>query len=337
EKDRADHYEAARSLMDDGEYEEAIAAFSRMGEYKDSPEMAVECQNTLDYNAAKALMKGNQFEQARDALTALGSFGDAQALAEECQHTLDYNAAVALMNEGKLDSARDAFLALGDFMDAQEIAAQCQNGIDYDAAVSMMNAGQYAEAMSAFNALGDYSDAAGQAAECQRNIDYFAADEAYQNGFFYTAYVAFSALGDFGDAATRAGQCIQPAPENGELYRNPDFGKKISFTIKNDDKSQSACVKIYTEDGVLVSTVFIRPSSKTKIKLQAGSYRFKEAIGYDWFGDKEYFGASGTYSVMQFEDGELQTLSTSRYYTLTLMLDNGDGNVGGSPETMEGF
>jgi hypothetical protein len=298
-----------------------------MGEYKDSPEMAEECQQTIDYNDALALMTGNQFEQARDAFAALGSFRDAPALAEECQHTLDYNAAVALMNDEKLDLARDAFLALGDFMGAQELATQCQQGIDYDAAAAMMSAGQYAEAMSAFNALGNFSDAADQAVECQRHIDYFAADEAYQSGFFFTAYTGFESLSGFADASSRAEACKQAAPESGELYHNEDFAKKISIYIKNKGESIGLLVKFYSDDGSLASIAYIAPGKKVKVRLPRGQFTAYVAYGAQWFGDKEYFGSNAFYG----RDEEPFELSSGYYYTYTITTPE-PGDV--SPGTM---
>jgi outer membrane protein assembly factor BamD (BamD/ComL family) len=337
EKGRSERYEAAMALMDSQDYEAAKAAFIEMGGYKEAAGMAEECQDTIDYNDAKAQMGTGEYEQARDAFKALGGFSDSEELALECQNTLDYNAAKALLDSGDNEKAKEAFLTLGEFQDSAAMVTECQNRIDYAAAAALMDGKKFADAKIAFTALGSYSDASALALECQHNIDYIAADDAFKNGLFYTAYEGFSDLGNFSDAKDRAIKCIQPVPENGELYRNPDFGKKISFTIKNEDPNRAVCVKVYTEDNVLVSTVFIGPNSKTKIKLPSGSYRFKEGVGYDWFGDKEYFGGAGEYSIMQFEDGELQKLSSSRVYTLTLMIQDGSGNVGGTPETVDGF
>lgn len=337
EKAHADRYEAAVALMDSGEFEQARAAFIELGEYQESSDMAEECQNTLDYNAAQAQMDAGEYEQARDAFNALGRFEDAAGKALECQNTLDYNAAAALMDAGSIEAARAAFLALGGFQDAADRAEECQNRLDYAAAAALMDAQDYEGALAVFSTLGNYSDTSALSLECRHNIDYKAADAAFADGRFYTAYTGFYALGDFGDSAARAASCIQPTPKNGETYRNADFAKKVSITIKVGDQSRSLFLKIYSEDDVLVSTVFVGPNSKTKIKLPAGKFRFKAGYGTDWFGDKEMFGSDASYELLVFEDGELTSFSSSYIYTLSFLMQDGDGNISGVPESMEGF
>ena len=337
EKARSDRYEAAFAMMDSGGFEEAKAEFIELGEYRESPDMAEECQSTLDYNAAMALKNTGDFEKARDAFKALGSFEDASELSTECQNTMDYNAAVALMDAASNEEARDAFTALGGFKDSTELAAECQNRIDYGAATALMNSENYEAALTAFTALGYYSDASDLALQCQHNIDYIAADAAFNEGNFYTAFLGFSSLADFKDSAARCLACIQKPPKNGEQYHNPDFGKNVSVTFKVGDQSRSVFLKIYSEDNKLVSTIFVAKNSKVKVKLPKGKYRFKAAYGTDWFGDKELFGKDAVYELLIFEDGELTSLSGGYIYTISLLLQEGEGNINSAPETLDSF
>jgi tetratricopeptide (TPR) repeat protein len=327
EKDRAEHYESARALMDDGDYEDAIAAFSSMGEYKDSPEMAVECQKTIDYDDALALMEAGKYEQSRDAFTALGNYHDAADQAKTCQNTIDYNAAAALMDAGEYQQALDGFAALGDFQDAANQAKECRNTMDYAAAAALMDAGEYADALAAFSALGAYSDASVQAEQCQKQIDYNAADEAYQSGFFFTACTEFESLSGFADASSRAEACLQAAPESGELYHNEDFAKKISIYIKNKGESIGLLVKFYSDNGSLASIAYIAPGKKVKVRLPRGQFTAYVAYGAQWFGDKEYFGSNAFYGM----DEEPFELSSGYYYTYTITTPE-PGDV--SPGTM---
>jgi len=313
EKDRAERYEAAVVIENSGDLVAAKAAFLAMGEYKDSADMAQECQNKIDYNAAKVKMDAGDYEQARDAFVALGEFGDSKAMAEHCRNIIDYNAAKAFMDAGDNAKAMDAFSKLGSFQNSAKLATECKNRLDYDAANKLLADKNYVDAMRAYKKLGGYSDAADKAIECQQNIDYIAADQSYKSGFFYTAYSMFSTLGKYGDAEARAKKCIQSAPKSAELYHNPNFAKKLSLTIKNKGKSVGLCARIYSDDNDLVSFVYVAPGKKVKIKLQKGDYTVKLGWGAKWFGTKEYFGEDAFYGWGN--DAMSFTISSGYYYT----------------------
>ena len=52
---KADDYDAAMALMDSGNYEGAIAAFTELGDYEDSIQKTEECHSILSYKDATAL------------------------------------------------------------------------------------------------------------------------------------------------------------------------------------------------------------------------------------------------------------------------------------------
>ncbi len=336
EKAHSDRYEAAFAMMDSGDFEEAKAGFLELGEYRESPDMAEECQDTMDYNDAVALQDAGEYKQARDAFAALGSFKDADDKSAECQNTMDYNDAVALMDAGSNEEARYAFTILGSFMDSADLATECQNRIDYDAAAALMEENKFEAALAAFSSLGYYSDASDMVMQCQDNIDYLAADAAFNDGKFYTAFMAFYDLGDFKDSVERCFACIQDPPKNGELYHNPDFAKKVSVTFKVGDQDLSAFIKVYSEDDQLVASIFVAKNSKTKVKLPKGKYRFKAAYGIEWFGEKELFGDNAIYTVMVFKEGDTLNLSSNTIYTISL-LQEGEGNMTSMPESLGNF
>lgn len=90
---REDAYNQAAALMDDGEYEQAEAAFLALGDYLDSAKQAQICRETLtflqssrlqeDYDAASALLESGSYSQARSAFLALGDYADSVELAQE--------------------------------------------------------------------------------------------------------------------------------------------------------------------------------------------------------------------------------------------------------------
>lgn len=334
EKAHSDRYEAAFAMLDSGDLEEAKAEFIELGEYRESPDMAEECQDTMDYNDAVALQDAGEYKQARDAFAALGSFKDADDKSAECQNTLDYNAAVTLMDAGSNEEARYAFTILGSFMDSADLATECQNRIDYDAAAALMDKGSYALARDAFLELGDYSDASDKGKECQQNLDYQTADAIFNEGKYFTAYNAFLKLGSFKDAETRSKQCLIDSPKSGELYRNSSLAKNQSLTISNKGKTYGLCVKLYRDDtNELASMVYIAPGEKVKIKLQRGDYTIFLACGEQWFGEKEYFGENAYYDWGI--DG-IFTVSGGYYYTYPVETPE-EGQLTHGSLTYDGF
>ncbi len=327
-------YEKASDLLDSGEAEEAKTVFADLGGYKDAKDMIQAC----DYYNANQLMDSGSYEEAKAAFSALGNYEDADKQAQKCQNKIDYNNAISLKDSGESEQARDIFLSLGSFEDAEALAQECQNQMDYDYATSYMNSADYEEAKVVFESLGSYLDAEQLAAECGNHVDYNTADWWATTGDFYGAYLQFMALGDFSDAAERALACIQPNPENGELYRNPDYAKKsCAINIKNGSTDSSVYLKIYTSDDVLVSTVFIGAGQKAKVKLPSGSYRFKRAVGNNWFGETDMFGNEGYYEVLLFDNGsDVTKLSSSYIYTLSFAVEDG-GNISGEQVGAEGF
>ena len=116
-------YNSAVSLMNMGNYEEAIAEFEALDGYRDSSDKINECQNILVDNK--------------------------------------YDAAVELMDSGKYEEAITAFEELAGYRESADKIAACQDGIKnnkYESAVELMNNGQYEEAISMFVELTGYKD-----------------------------------------------------------------------------------------------------------------------------------------------------------------------------------
>ena len=120
----ANSYKIAEVLFESGQYEEAILAFTALGDYKDSQAKVDEVKEALrarDYNAAKTLFESGQYEEAVLAFTALGDYKDSQAKADkvkEAIHARDYSAAEALFESGQYEEAFTAFAMLGNYKDS---------------------------------------------------------------------------------------------------------------------------------------------------------------------------------------------------------------------------
>ncbi len=342
---RQTHYNEGVTLFEQGDYAAAQAMFESLRSFDDSEEMARYCENKLAYQSAAALLDQGDYSGAQAAFIALGSFEDAAVQAKFCENTLAYADAMALEEAGDMQAAADAFAALGDFSDAADQAEFCTNTIAYGEAEALVGQGDYTSAKAMFSELADagFSDAADRYQYCVDKLAYFDAEALLSQGAYYDAYLAFDALGGFEDAWDRMDDCIQTFPETGETYHNEDYSARgCSLTIKPPDSDGSwNYLKLYAENGDLVSCVAIAKGDTSKIWLPKGSYQIKAAYGYgDWFGETDLFGDDGYYYILlnSADDSDSFTLKSNYAYTLTLRsVTTSDGNIDMETEAREDF
>ena len=164
------NYNAAVKLMEKGKYEEAIAAFKALDEYKDIAEQITACETEITdskYNAAVELMESGEYEEAITAFKELDGYKDSAERITACEaETADskYNAAVELMESGNYEEAIAAFEALDGYEDSTDRIQEC----NYEIAVDLKNSGSYEEAIAAFEELGEYKDSASLLRVCER-------------------------------------------------------------------------------------------------------------------------------------------------------------------------
>ena len=81
-------------------------------------------------------------------------------------------------------------------------------------------------------------------------------------------------------------------------------------------------IAVYTKDHELVESLFIRGIGSVKTNIPPGEYYVKDALGTEWYGEKELFGEDGTYEKMIFnemeEDDYLTVLEEDYEYKITI-------------------
>ena len=88
---KAGSYNRAVRLFDAGKFEEAIASFRSLGDYKDSPERmedAIEAMHGKLYELGRQLMDAGFYEQAVTVFTKLGDYLDSPDLLEQAREAL---------------------------------------------------------------------------------------------------------------------------------------------------------------------------------------------------------------------------------------------------------
>ena len=116
-------YANAEELLENGDYDGAIAAFKKLGDYQDAASRAKdaevqkqETENAQAYASAEALLNAREYDSAAKAFDMLGDYKDAAARALECY----YIEADQLQTQGKTAEAAFTFAKIAEYKDAQE-------------------------------------------------------------------------------------------------------------------------------------------------------------------------------------------------------------------------
>jgi len=142
--------------------------------------------------------------------------------------------------------------------------------------------------------------------EDEGRFDYLLGCARFLKGHYYTAKLAFLES-EYEDYLQRAEACVQPWPQNGELWHDDRYYSQalyLDFDIESTDESQGRCIQVYTEDNQPVCALFLTGSGTVSTTLPEGVYRFRDALGFDWYGVKEAFGEDGEYEEYIFYDQE---------------------------------
>jgi tetratricopeptide (TPR) repeat protein len=116
-------YANAEELLANEDYDGAIAAFKKLGDYQDAASRAKdaeaqkqETENAQAYASAEALLNAREYDSAAKAFDMLGDYKDAAARALECY----YIEADQLQGQGKTAEAAFTFAKVAEYKDAQE-------------------------------------------------------------------------------------------------------------------------------------------------------------------------------------------------------------------------
>ena len=160
-------YNDAIAMMEAEKYDEATAAFTDLGDYRDSEAKIEEIKIILldkKYDAAVELMNAEKYDEATTAFAELGDHRDSKAKIDEIKTILldqKYDAAIELLNAKKYDEATAAFAELGDHRDSKDKIEEIRITLldnQYDEAEKLYNAGKYDEAINIYTTLGNYKD-----------------------------------------------------------------------------------------------------------------------------------------------------------------------------------
>ena len=176
-------YSNAEKLYAEGNAAEAEAAFSKLGDYKNSAVYVRKCR----YEIALELMNDGLYPEAADAFTSLDGYENSNMLAAECMLKI----ADKYAEEGNLSSAASMYAAAGR-PELARLAAKRR-------AETLAESGDYFSAADVSEKYGN--------SEAASEYRYTGAKEAQKNGDLKTAADNYAILGDYKDSAALAEKC----------------------------------------------------------------------------------------------------------------------------------
>lgn len=145
----------------------------------------------------------------------------------------------------------------------------------------------------------------------------------------------------------RQAKCEMEKPQNGQVYRNPDYpngGTRLNICVESCATAQSAYFKLYLESGELVAGLFLHETGTVSADLPAADYIIKMGTGYKWYGEVDSFGKDpgSYYEVMTFDSAGTQVVTLDYGYEFTLTIntatvDSGASSVGAQNQNWEEF
>ncbi len=181
-------YTDAVSMMEEGEYQKAMAVFDELDDFMYSEQMYCECQ----YRGAIELLESEKYTDAITAFENLKEYKNSSQMLCECK----YAYASSLLEEGKASDAVVIFEELGEYKDSKDKIKECT----YIKACNLLEENNTKDALAIFESLKDYKDSKDKIKECK----YKDALKAVEDGEIEQAYKAFADLGSYKDSKKRA-------------------------------------------------------------------------------------------------------------------------------------
>ena len=238
--DKLSYYINTVYFLQEGYFDEAKTRFQALGTYRDSQQMALEC----DYQKAKKFLKDGDLNQAKTMFGALGDYSDSKAMVSEC----DYREAKQLLGLGKYDEAKALFSQLADanYKDAKTMALET----DYQNALAIYKRyiaapdenksyNDMQQMLSLFQAAGSYLDAPQKLAEVKsliynRATDIFAKCFNYLDMTYRTEDELLDGLMDYDNNLSRAEKIFYLVAD----YLNTSKYLDVIKILDGDSKAQ---------------------------------------------------------------------------------------------------
>ena len=208
-------YESAMAAYSAGDYADAIAKFTVLGDYNDSAAKVLEAK----YSLACAAFDAEKYEEAKAQFLELGDYQDSAQRVADSEAALEthtaYLEAIAAFDKGDYGTAIRVFEKLGGYKNSTELlenAWAAKKEATYNNALAALAAGEYSNAKNLFQSLNGYKDSVAKIEEASAALlesTYKDAVSLYLKKDYKAAYQKFVSLEDYKDSAERRLACIK--------------------------------------------------------------------------------------------------------------------------------
>lgn len=147
-------YGNAEKMLQGGDYDKAVAAFSSLSNYADSPKKVIEAKK----EKADALLASGNFDGAKELYQELQTAMDVSQILLEC----DYLRGRSLLKNNQYDEAITVFKNITSYKDSSDLILEAK----YKKADSLVQSGKFQEAIELFDSLKTYKDSEDRLSDC---------------------------------------------------------------------------------------------------------------------------------------------------------------------------
>ena len=175
------HYDEAAAMLENGQYDDAVAAFAALEDFGDSADRITEAK----YRKALALMEEEKFEEAIAAFEIVIDYEDAEDRIIEA----NYRIALRTLENGDYPAALEQLTMLGDYKECEENIQLCW----FNMAMQAVEKDDLDTAKSHYRKISDAQKEALQSAYCDKGIEFYEAGEEAR-AMEYFALVSYKSL-----------------------------------------------------------------------------------------------------------------------------------------------
>lgn len=224
-------YSNAIKLFNSHQYNQAMAVFTELDNYKDSPDQINKCR----YQIAKELLSNKKYDDAIKAFSKLGNYADSKNMINESEYEFAKNDIIY----SKYAEAVSLLSGISKYKDSAALLQESQYNLAYD----YYNNGQYSDAIKLLKELDNYKES-----------------EKRLRQALYSDAVAKYKSGNFSDAKNEFLKTSQVYDDSKTYLSNLNILLKVQGTWEeNETKFQ----KIFS--GWKVSVVCYPNSNKTQV------------------------------------------------------------------------
>ena len=260
-------YNNAVAMLENGQYDEAITAFTDLGNYKDSINKITETQNAKTefernqkYDSANKLFEEKKYDEAAAIFEGLGDYKDSSEMKE-------YSLGFSSFEQENYSKALYYYENILDFKNSQEMSNECR----YILGNSYLKNELYSSAINYFTKIADYKDADNLLKE-----SYYLLAEKYLKEKNYS-YAASSLLkiADYKDSSKKIQQIYDIATQK---YQNKEFTDARSIYSSLGDFKDSKDMITKCDEGFLQikKDEILTPFKNGQIKEALEKFKYSE-------------------------------------------------------------